>query len=177
MCATSGSGTAYPSRAADVTHVFWWGSYLSIFSFLCNVLLITFCISFSFHWPLYCLLLFDLHLPIDHPLWIFKLFLKKLNIKLCFYGIYFRKDFWSKNITQKAKDWEIWTPPKHVSDISSSGRVSSPWSTSGTHCAVLVTNPMITYEWGKNRIVNITKLWILSALNCKSMEWSTTSHQ
>jgi len=37
-----------------------------------------------------------------------------------------------------------------------SGRVSSSWSTSGTRRVNLVTNPVISHEWGKDREVFTT---------------------
>jgi hypothetical protein len=37
-----------------------------------------------------------------------------------------------------------------------SGRGSSSWSTSGTHSVNLVTNPVISHEWGKDREVFMT---------------------
>ena len=41
--ATSGAGTAFPSEAPEFTPGFQWGSYYSIFSFMCNVLQIVVC--------------------------------------------------------------------------------------------------------------------------------------
>jgi hypothetical protein len=66
------------------------------------------------------------------------------------------------NITQKTKDWETWTPRKTGSELGCSGRVGSSYSTSGTCCVTIITNPVIGHEWGKNWIVitsNGTCLW------------------
>ena len=57
--ATCGANTTYASRAPEFTLGFQWGSYCSIFSFLCRVLQIVVC-PFVFlkkflFWPLYCL--------------------------------------------------------------------------------------------------------------------------
>jgi hypothetical protein len=38
-------------------------------------------------------------------------------------------------------------------ELKCSGRVSSSWSTSGTRRVNLVTNPVISHEWGKDREV------------------------
>ena len=38
MGATSGAGTAYPYGAPEFTPGFKWGSFYSIFSFMCTVL-------------------------------------------------------------------------------------------------------------------------------------------
>jgi hypothetical protein len=43
------------------------------------------------------------------------------------------------------------TPLKTGDELRCSGRVSSSCSTSGTHCVNLVTNPVISREWGKDR--------------------------
>jgi len=54
-----------------------------------------------------------------------------------------------QNITQKTKDRATRTPH----DLRCSGRVGSSCSTCGI---TLLTNPMISYEWRKNRIVITT---------------------
>jgi hypothetical protein len=44
-------------------------------------------------------------------------------------------------------------PTKNRGELMCSGRVSSSCSTSGIHSFNLVTNPVISYETGKNREV------------------------
>jgi hypothetical protein len=58
--------------------------------------------------------------------------------------------------TYKTKDWVTWTPLKTGSEIRCSGRVSSSCSTSGTDRVNLVTNPVISREWGQDREVFTT---------------------
>jgi len=41
-------------------------------------------------------------------------------------------------------------------ELMCSGRISSSWSTYGTHRANLVIMPMISHQWGKDRIVITT---------------------
>jgi hypothetical protein len=55
--------------------------------------------------------------------------------------------------------WLPSTPLKTWSELRCSVRVSSSCSTSGTHRVNLVTNPVISHEWGKDREVftNINK--------------------
>jgi hypothetical protein len=57
--------------------------------------------------------------------------------------------------THKTKDWTTQTPIKTGGKLRCSRRVSSSCSTSCT-CRNLVTNPMISYEWGKDREVFTT---------------------
>ena len=64
--------------------------------------------------------------------------------------------------TYKTKDRLTRTPIKTGGEIRCSGRVSSSCSTSGTHRVNLVTNPVISREWGKDREVCTTSgtyLW------------------
>jgi hypothetical protein len=56
---TSGEGTAYTSGAPVFTPGIQWGSCYSIFSFMCNVLLIVVCPLSLFIWALCCLSFFD----------------------------------------------------------------------------------------------------------------------
>jgi hypothetical protein len=55
--------------------------------------------------------------------------------------------------TYKTKDRETRTPLKTGGELRCSGRVSSSCSTSGTRRVNLVTNPVISREWGKEREV------------------------
>ena len=55
--------------------------------------------------------------------------------------------------TYKTKDRVTRTPLKTGGELRCSGRVSSSCSTSGTHHVNLVTNPVISREWGKDREV------------------------
>ena len=52
----------------------------------------------------------------------------------------------SKKHTYKTKDQVTRTPLKTGGELMCSGRVSSSCSTCGTHRAILVTNPVISYE-------------------------------
>ena len=54
------------------------------------------------------------------------------------------------------KDRVTWTPLKNGGELGCSGRVSSSCSTSGTCHVNLVTNPVISHEWGKDREVLTT---------------------
>ena len=58
--------------------------------------------------------------------------------------------------TYKTKDRVTRTPLKTGDELRCSGRVSSSCSTSGTRRANLVTNPVISREWGKDREVFTT---------------------
>ena len=53
--------------------------------------------------------------------------------------------------THKTKDRVTWTPQKTAGELMCSGRVSSSCSTSGTRRVNLVTKPLISHEWGKDR--------------------------
>ena len=56
----------------------------------------------------------------------------------------------------KTKDRVTRTQIKTRDEVRCSGRVSSSCSTSGTRCVNLVTNPVISHEWGKDRQVLTT---------------------
>jgi hypothetical protein len=58
--------------------------------------------------------------------------------------------------THKTKARVTRTPLKTGGELGCSGRVSSSCSTSGTHRVNLVTNPVISQEWGKGRKVFTT---------------------
>ena len=62
-----------------------------------------------------------------------------------------------KNTAQKTKDRTKRTQLKTLGEFRCSGSVSSSYSTSGTRSVTLVTNPLISHEWGKDREV-LTKL-------------------
>ena len=65
--------------------------------------------------------------------------------------------------TQKTKDRITRAPLKTGGELKCSGRVSSSCSTSGTRRVNLVTNPMISHEWGMHREVFTTSgiyLWL-----------------
>jgi hypothetical protein len=51
--------------------------------------------------------------------------------------------------TNKTKDWVTPTPLTTRGELDCSGRVRSSSFTSGTHRVKLVTNPVISHEWGK----------------------------
>ena len=58
--------------------------------------------------------------------------------------------------THKTKDRIRGTPLETGGELRCSGRVSSSSSTSGTRHINLVTNPVISHEWGKDREVVAT---------------------
>jgi hypothetical protein len=58
--------------------------------------------------------------------------------------------------TYKAKDRVTRTPLKTEGELRCSGRISTSCSTSGIHRVNLVTNPVISREWGKDREVFMT---------------------
>ena len=58
--------------------------------------------------------------------------------------------------TYKTKDRVTRTPLNPGGELRCSGRVSSSYSTIGTHRVNLVTNPVISREWGKDREVLTT---------------------
>ena len=67
--------------------------------------------------------------------------------------------------TYKTKDRVTWTQVKTGGKLRCSARVSSSCSTGGTRRVNLVTNPVISHEWGKEREVfttNGTYPWSLS---------------
>ena len=61
-----------------------------------------------------------------------------------------------QNIHIKNKDRVTRTPLKPGGELRCCGRVSSYCSTCGTRCVNLVTNPVISDEWGKDREVFTT---------------------
>jgi len=60
--------------------------------------------------------------------------------------------------THKTKDRVTWTPLETGGELRCSGRVSSSCSTSDTRRINLVTNPMTSHEWGKDRDVFTTSV-------------------
>jgi len=58
---------------------------------------------------------------------------------------------WSTKHTHKTKDRVTRTQLVNGNEFRCSGRVSSSCSTSGTRRVNLVTNPLISHEWGKDR--------------------------
>ena len=70
----------------------------------------------------------------------------------------------STKYTHKTKDRVIRTPLKTGGELRCSGRVSSYWSTSDTRRVNLITNPVISHEWGKNREVFTTRYAIYCLL-------------
>ena len=68
-----------------------------------------------------------------------------------------------QNITQKTNDRTTRTPLKTRSELMCSGRVSSSCTTFGNRRVSLVTHPMLSHEWGKDRIVITTnRTYLLS---------------
>ena len=63
-----------------------------------------------------------------------------------------------QNITQKTKDQATRTTIKTGDGRGCSGRVISSFSTCGIRRVTLVTNPLISHKWGKNRIVIMTNV-------------------
>jgi hypothetical protein len=62
--ATSGAGTAYPSRVPESTPVLYWDSFYSMISFMCKFCRSLFVRLSFFFWPLCCLSFFDLRILI-----------------------------------------------------------------------------------------------------------------
>ena len=58
--------------------------------------------------------------------------------------------------TYKTKDRVTRTPLKTGGELMCSGRMSCSCSTSGTRRVNIVTNPVISHEWGKDRVVFTT---------------------
>ena len=56
---------------------------------------------------------------------------------------------WSTKHTHKTKDRVTRIPLITMGELRCPGRVGSSWSTSGTRRVHLVTNPVISDEWGK----------------------------
>jgi hypothetical protein len=68
--------------------------------------------------------------------------------------------------THKTKDRVIQTPLKTGGELRWSGKVSSSCSTSGTRRFNLVTNPVTSHEWGKDREVFTTSGIYISVVIC-----------
>jgi len=66
-------------------------------------------------------------------------------------------DYDLQNITQKSKDRATRNTLKFGSKLGYFGRVTSSCSTCGTRRVTLVTNLVVSHEWGKNRIVITTR--------------------
>ena len=56
---------------------------------------------------------------------------------------------WSTKHIHKTKDRVTRTPLITMGELRCPGRISSSWSTSGSRRVSLVTNPVISDEWGK----------------------------
>ena len=67
----------------------------------------------------------------------------------------------STKYTHKTKDRVTRTPLKSGSELRCSGRVSNSCSTSGTRRVILVTNPVISHEWGAQLWNNMKGLIII----------------
>ena len=64
FCVISGAGTSYPSGALEFIPGFYWGSFYSIFSFMCMFCRSLFVLLYFFFWPLCCLFFFDIRILI-----------------------------------------------------------------------------------------------------------------
>ena len=89
--------------------------------------------------------------------------------------------------THKTNDRVARTPLKPGGEHRCSGRVNSSFSTNGTRRANLVTNPVISHEWGKDREVVTTSsgisyqlrdicsmcrcCWNVATYKCKVHNW------
>ena len=62
-----------------------------------------------------------------------------------------------QNITQKTNDQSTSTPTNNTGELTCPRRVSSSCSTRGTRRVSIVTNPVISHEWRKDRIGITTK--------------------
>ena len=72
-----------------------------------------------------------------------------------------------QNITQKNKDRTTWTPLKTGWELMCSDRVSSSFPKCGTHRVTLLTKPVISHQWGKERVVMMTNWTYLSSVVTK----------
>ena len=54
-------------------------------------------------------------------------------------------------LDQKTKDQATRNPLQTGDKLRCSGRVGSSCSTSDTRCVMLIKNPMISHEWGKDK--------------------------
>jgi hypothetical protein len=70
-----------------------------------------------------------------------------------------------QNIPQKTKDRGTWTPLKTKGEDRCSRRVNSFCSTFGTRRVTLVTKPVISDEWGKERIVITTNGTVMNTFS------------
>ena len=67
-----------------------------------------------------------------------------------------RTNNYLQNTTQKTKDWATRISLLTGGESRCSGRVSSSCSTDCIRRAIIVTNPVISHEWGKNQEVHTT---------------------
>jgi hypothetical protein len=105
-----------------------------------------FIVLYFFFWPLCCLFFFDIRILIT-PLVSSNYFWTRTSP--------YNKLRTTKH-TYKTKDRVTRTPLKTGGELRCSRRVSSSCSTSDTHRVNLVTNPVISHEWGKDREVFTT---------------------
>jgi len=72
-----------------------------------------------------------------------------------------------KTLTLKTKEWATRNLPRTRDELGCYGRVGSSCSTCTTLRVTLVTNTVIIYEWGKDKIVITTK---------EKYQWSFLTH-
>ena len=76
-----------------------------------------------------------------------------------------------QNTTLKTRDWDTCPLLITAGELRYSGRVSSSCSTSATRRVTLVTNPSISHEWGKDRIVIMTNGSNPWSFVCEICKW------
>jgi len=70
-----------------------------------------------------------------------------------------------QNITKKTKDWATRTPINTGDELGTSAKISSSRPTSGTRRVTIVTNSVISHEWGKEQNVNNLSVWYTKLLS------------
>jgi hypothetical protein len=70
-----------------------------------------------------------------------------------------------QNITKKTKDWATRTPINTGDELGTSAKISSSRSTSVTRRVTIVTNSVISHEWGKEQNVNNLSVWYTKLLS------------
>jgi hypothetical protein len=76
-----------------------------------------------------------------------------------------------QNTTLKTRDWATCPLLITAGELRYSGRVNSSCSTSATRRVTLVTNPSISHEWGKDRIVIMKNGTNPCSFVCEICKW------
>jgi hypothetical protein len=91
---------------------------------------------------------------------LFRNFLILLKEKFEDNKVVMRSRKWKKTDYTMTKRKATRTPPKTGSELMCSGKIGSSGSLCDARCLTLVTNPVpvVSHEWGKNRIVIATQV-------------------